>query len=82
MQPDESLLAELDVPTSVLGRALVFRVPIRRECGLQEPWANIPFAVLNSPDPEAARAVASERYLAHTAHLIGDGSTDRRFPRR
>lgn len=79
VQPDESLLAELDVPMSELGSALVFRVLIRRERGMQEPWANIPFAVLDSPDPEAARADTCERYLAAMAHLIGDGSADRRF---
>ncbi|WP_231938441.1 TetR/AcrR family transcriptional regulator [Arthrobacter sp. B6] len=79
VQPDESLLAELNVPTSELGGALVFRVLIRRERGIQEPWANIPFAVLDSPNPEAARADTCERYLAAIAHLIGDGSADRRF---
>jgi len=55
VRPDESQLAELEVPTSELGRALVFRVLMRRERGAQEPWATIPFAVLDSPDPEAAR---------------------------
>jgi hypothetical protein len=79
VQPDESLLAELDVPTGELGRALVFRVLIRRERGMQEPWANIPFAVLDSPDPEAARADTRERFLVAVARLIGDGSADRRF---
>ena len=79
VQPNESLLAELDVPTSELGRALVFRVLIRRERGLPEPWASIPLAVLDSPDPESARADTHKRYLAAIAHLIGDGSADRRF---
>lgn len=78
-QPDESLLAELNVPTSELGRALVFRVLIRRERGMQEPWASIPLAVLDSPNPEFARAETSERYLTAIAHLIGDGSPERRF---
>lgn len=79
VQPDESLLTELDVPTSELGRTLVFRVLMRRERGMQEPWAIIPFAVLDSPDPEAARADIRERYVAAIAHLIGDASPDRRF---
>jgi len=79
VQPDESLLAELDVPTSELGRALVFRVLMRRERGMQEPWANIPLAVLDSPDPGAARADTRERYLDAIAQLIGDTSQDRRF---
>lgn len=30
-------------------------------------------------DPEDARADTCERYLAALAHLIGDGSADRRF---
>jgi hypothetical protein len=79
VQPDESLLAELDVPASELGRTLVFRVLIRRERSMQEPWANIPFAVLDSPNSEVAHAETWERYLAALAHLIGDGSTDRRY---
>jgi AcrR family transcriptional regulator len=78
-RPDESMLAELDVPTSELGRALVFRVLIRRERGLQEPWATIPIAVLDSPNPDASRADIRERYLAAIARLIGDGSADRHF---
>jgi AcrR family transcriptional regulator len=79
VQPDESLLAELDVPRSELGRALVFRVLIRRERGMQEHWANISFAVRDSPDPASARADTCGRYLAAISHLIGDGSADRRF---
>jgi AcrR family transcriptional regulator len=79
VQPDESLLAELEVPTSELGRALVFRVLMRRERGMQEPWAVIPFAVLDSPDPEAARADIRERYVAAIARLIGDTTPERRF---
>ena len=79
VRPDESLLAELDVPTSELGRALVFRVLMRRERGVQEPWAIIPFAVLDSPDPEAARADIRESYVAAIAQLIGDTTPDRLF---
>jgi AcrR family transcriptional regulator len=79
VQPDESLLAELEVPTPELGRALVFRVLMRRERGVQEPWAIIPFAVLDSPDPEAARADIRERYVTAIARLIGDTTPDRRY---
>jgi AcrR family transcriptional regulator len=79
VRPDESELAELDVPTSELGRALVFRVLMRRERGMQEPWALVPFAVLDSPNPDAARADIRERYLAAIARLIGDSSADRRY---
>lgn len=79
VQPDESLLAELDVPRSELGRTLVFRVLSRRERGLQEHWANISFAVRDSPHPGSARADTCKRYLAAISYLIGDGSADRRF---
>lgn len=79
VRPDESQLAELDVPTAELGRALVFRVLMRRERGTQEPWAAIPFAVLDSPDPEAARTEIRESYLGAIARLIGDTTPDRRF---
>jgi hypothetical protein len=52
---------------------------MRRERGVQEPWAMIPFAVLDSPDPEAARADIRERYVAAIAQLVGDTTPDRRF---
>jgi AcrR family transcriptional regulator len=79
VQPEESLLAELNVPTPELGKALVFRVLMRRERGMQEPWATIPLAVLDSPNPVAARADIRERYLNAIAQLIGDTTPDRRF---
>jgi AcrR family transcriptional regulator len=79
VRPDESQFAELDVPPSELGHALVLRVLMRRELGMQEPWATIPLAVLDSPDPEAARADIRESYLAAMARLIGDSTPDRRF---
>jgi AcrR family transcriptional regulator len=78
-RPDESQLTELDVPTAELGYALVFRVLMRRERGMQEPWATIPLAVLDSPDPEAARADIRESYLAAITQLIRDTTPDRRF---
>jgi hypothetical protein len=79
VQPDESLLTELDVPTSELGGALVFRVLMRRERGMQEPWAMIPFSIHDSPDPDAARAEVRERYLSSIAGLIGDTTSERHF---
>ncbi|MET3720049.1 MULTISPECIES: TetR family transcriptional regulator [unclassified Arthrobacter] len=79
VRPDESQLADVDVPTPELGRTLVFRVLMRRERGVQEPWAIIPFAVLDAPDPEAARAEIRERYVAAIAQLIGDSTPERRF---
>ncbi len=77
-QPNESLLTDLDVPPSELGRALVFRVLMRRERGMQEPWAMIPFVVRDAPDPDAARAEIRERYLAAVARVMGDHTPDRR----
>lgn len=79
VRPDESQLAELDIPTWELGRALVFRVLMRRERGAQEPWAALPFAVLDSPDPDAARTDFRESYLAAIARLTGNTIPDRRF---
>ncbi|WP_461186666.1 TetR/AcrR family transcriptional regulator [Arthrobacter sp. Z4-13] len=79
VRPHESQLAELDVPAAELGRALVFRVLMRRERGTREPWAAIPFAVLDSPNPEAARIEIRESYLGAIAQLIGDANPDRRF---
>lgn len=78
-QPDESLLTDLDVPASELGSALVFRVLMRRERGMKEPWAMIPFTIHDSPDPDAARGETRERYLASIAGLVGDTTPDRRF---
>jgi AcrR family transcriptional regulator len=79
VQPDESLLTELAVPASELGGALVFRVLMRRERGMQEPWAIIPINVHDAPDPEAARNELRERYVSSIAKLIGDATPDRRY---
>ncbi|MFB9859494.1 TetR/AcrR family transcriptional regulator [Paenarthrobacter aurescens] len=79
VQPDEPLLDELNVPTAELGRALVFRVLMRRERGMQEPWAAIPFAVLDAPDPKIARRDIREAYLDGMARLIGDTTPESRF---
>jgi AcrR family transcriptional regulator len=77
-QPNERLLSELNVPREELGTALAYRVLMRRERGLQEPWAMLPFTIQDSPEPEAARAETRERYLAFTAELIGDTTPERR----
>lgn len=77
-QPNERLLGELNVPREELGTALAYRVLMRRERGLQEPWAMLPFTIQDSPDPDAARAETRERYLAHVADLIGDTTPERR----
>ena len=79
VQPDESLLTELTVPASELGGALVFRVLMRRERGMHEPWASMPINVHDAPDPDAARNELRERYLGSIARLIGDATPDRRY---
>jgi AcrR family transcriptional regulator len=79
VQPDESLLDELDVPVSELGETLVMRVLMRRERSMQEPWATMPLAVLDSPDPQGARAAIRESYMTAIARLIGDDTPDRRY---
>ncbi|QCB96216.1 TetR/AcrR family transcriptional regulator [Arthrobacter sp. PAMC25564] len=78
-QPDESLLTELQVPAAELGANLVFRVLMRRERGLREPWAMLPFTIQDSPTPETARAGTRELYLASIAGLIGDTTRERRY---
>jgi hypothetical protein len=78
-KPDESLLSDLDVPAAELGGTLVFRVLMRRERGLKEPWAMIPFSIQDSPTPDAARSETRERYLASIAQLIEDTTPDRRY---
>lgn len=77
-RPVQRLLGELTVPREELGTTLVFRVMMRRERGMQEPWAMIPFTIQDSPDPAAARAEARERYLSNLAALIHDPTPDRR----
>lgn len=78
-KPDESLLSDLAVPAAELGATLVFRVLMRRERGLQEPWAMLPFTIQDSPTPEIARAETRERYLASIAGLLEDTTPDRRY---
>jgi AcrR family transcriptional regulator len=77
-KPDESLLSDLDVPAAELGATLVFRVLMRRERGLKEPWAMLPFTIQDSPTPDAARLETRERYLASMAALLKDTTPDRR----
>jgi hypothetical protein len=78
-QPDESLLNELDVPATELGAHLIFRVLMRRERGLKEPWAMLPFTIQDSPTPETARVETRDRYLTSIAGLMGDTTPDRRY---
>lgn len=78
-KPDESLLSDLDVPAAELGSALVFRVLMRRERGLKEPWAMLPFIIQDSPTPDDARAETRERYLSSIAGLLQDTTPERRY---
>ena len=78
-KPDESLLSDLDVPVAELGSALVFRVLMRRERGLKEPWAMLPFIIQDSPTPDDARAETRERYLSSIAGLLKDTTPERRY---
>ncbi|WP_159701536.1 TetR/AcrR family transcriptional regulator [Arthrobacter sp. 18067] len=78
-QPDESLLNEPDMPVSDLGGALVLRILMRRERGLQEPWAMLPFTIQDSPTPEAVRLETRERYLTSIAGLMRDTTPERRY---
>jgi AcrR family transcriptional regulator len=77
-RPVQRLLGELTVAREELGATLAFRVMMRRERGMQEPWAMIPFTIQDSPDPAAARAETRERYLSNIAALIQDPTPDRR----
>lgn len=77
-QPDARLLGELLAPRHELGSALAFRVMMRRERSMQEPWAMIPFTVNDAPDPEAARTETREKYVGYIANLISDPTPDRR----
>lgn len=78
-QPNESLLADLDAPATELGSALVFRVLMRREKAMAEPWAMIPFGIQDAPNPDAACAETMDRYLGSIAGLLGDTTPERRF---
>jgi AcrR family transcriptional regulator len=78
-KPDESLLSDLDVPVAELGSALVFRVLMRRERGLKEPWAMLPFIIQDSPTPDDARAETRERYLSGIAGLLKDTTPERLY---
>ena len=77
-RPDDAFTRELSVPRSELGEALVFRVLMRRERGLPEPWSTIPQNVRDLPDPAAAADAAREQALAWLAERMGDTTPGRR----
>lgn len=77
-RPDDALTHEITVPRSDLGEALVFRVLMRRERGLPEPWTTLAHNVREVPDSEAARDATREQLLAWLARLMGDSTPGRR----
>lgn len=77
-RPDDALTHAITAPRSELGEALVFRVLMRRERGLPEPWTTMSRNVRELPDSEAARDATREQLLAWMADLMGDTSPGRR----
>lgn len=77
-KPEDPLTHELRVPRAELGEALVFRVLMRGERGLPEPWLAITRNVREAPDAAAAREEASADVLRWSAELIGDTTPGRR----
>lgn len=71
-RPEDALTHELRVPRAELGEALVFRVLMRRERSLPDPWLALTRNVREAPDPDAARAEGSATILRWAAELIGD----------
>ncbi|GHD20685.1 TetR/AcrR family transcriptional regulator [Nocardiopsis kunsanensis] len=76
--PNDIPLAELDLPRSELGRALVQKVLNRREHGLSDPLLVAVSHARESPEPERTRAEFRERLLYRFGELIGDTTPDRR----
>lgn len=71
-------LAELDLPRSQLGRALVQKVLTRREHGVPDPLLVALSHARESPDPQRTREEIRERLLLRVSDLIGDTTPDRR----
>lgn len=76
--PNEIPLAELDLPRSQIGRALVQKILTRREHGVPDPLLIGVAHVRESPDPDRTREEVRERFLTRFADLIGDTTPDRR----
>lgn len=76
--PNEIPLAELDLPRSELGRALVQKILTRREHNVRDPLLVAVSHVRESPDPERTREEMRERFLTRLGDLIGDTTSDRR----
>lgn len=76
--PNEIPLAELDLPRSELGRALVQKILTRREHDVRDPLLVAVSHVRESPDPDRTRGEVRERFLTRLGELIGDTTPDRR----
>ncbi|WP_017608560.1 TetR/AcrR family transcriptional regulator [Nocardiopsis xinjiangensis] len=76
--PNDIPLAELDLPRSQLGRALVQKILTRREHGISDPLLVAVSHVRESPDPDHTREEVRGRLLSRFGDLIGDTTPDRR----
>lgn len=79
MGPNDIPLAELDLPRSQLGRALVQKILTRREHGVSDPLLVAVSHVRESPEPDRTREELRELLLYRFGDLIGDTTHDRRY---
>ncbi|HIY41634.1 MAG TPA: TetR family transcriptional regulator [Candidatus Nocardiopsis merdipullorum] len=77
MGPNDIPLAELDLPRSQLGRALVQKILTRREHGISDPLLVAVSHVRESPEPHRTREEVRKRLLVRVGDLIGDTTPDR-----
>lgn len=77
--PNEIPLAELDLPRSELGRALVQKILTRREHDVPDPLLVALSHVRESPEPERTREEVRGRLLLRFGELIGDTTPDHRY---
>ncbi|WP_235432028.1 TetR/AcrR family transcriptional regulator [Nocardiopsis sp. RV163] len=78
--PHDLPLAELELPRSAIGRALVRKVIARREHGAPEGWLATTAHVRESPDPERSRAEVRAKLLDSVGALLGDTTPDAATP--
>lgn len=79
MGPHDIPLAELDLPRSALGRALVQKVLARREHGLPDGWLVAAAHVRESPERDRSREEVRGRILDSISVLIGDTTPQRSY---
>ncbi|WP_150242780.1 TetR/AcrR family transcriptional regulator [Nocardiopsis quinghaiensis] len=79
MGPHEVPLAELDLPRSGMGRALVQKVLTRREHGVPDGWLVAASHVRDSPEPDRSREETRGKLLDGVSALIGDTTPERRY---